>query len=40
VPTGKNTASSVGTNEPGAKFLGKIQTDELFRAAQAALAAR
>jgi len=40
VPTGKKYRVIVGTNEPGAKFLGKIQTDELFRAAQAAQGTR
>jgi ADP-heptose:LPS heptosyltransferase len=40
VPAGEKYRVIVGTNEPDAKFLGKIQTNELVRAAQATLAAR
>jgi ADP-heptose:LPS heptosyltransferase len=40
VPAGEKYRVIIGANEPGATFLGKIQTDELIRAAQAALAAR
>jgi heptosyltransferase-3 len=40
VPAGEKFRVVVGANAPGEKFLGKIQTDELVRAAQAVLAAR
>jgi ADP-heptose:LPS heptosyltransferase len=40
VPAGEKFRVVIGENAPGEKFLGKIQTDELVRAAQAVLAAR
>ncbi len=40
VPAGEKFRVVIGASAPGEKFLGKIQTDELVRAAQAVLVAR
>jgi ADP-heptose:LPS heptosyltransferase len=40
VPAGDKYRIVIGANAPGGKFLGKIQTDELVRAAQAVLGTR
>ena len=40
LPAGKNYRVIVGKNEPGAQFLGQIDTGALLRAAQSVLAAR
>ena len=40
IPASEKNRVVMGTNAPGATFLGQIQTDELIRAAQATLAAR